>query len=755
MTTVDSDSSGTNTALRRYKFREAVLSDIGLRRNENQDAYGIAHTAGTSLFVVADGMGGARGGATASAMAIHVIINNAIKQNGLITRPSLKDAIEKANAAIYRRSKDDEDLSGMGTTVVALAFVNECAIVAHVGDSRIYRFRDGEIVQLTHDHTLVQELVDSGAIPKEEAENHPIAHMLTRSLGPTPHVEVEIQALPDPTQRGDRFLLCSDGLYNLVTEAEIGEHLREFTPAEVVEKLIKLALERGGTDNVTIEALEVVEVDDTSLAVEYPASGEVRFAFSEGVAAPELRSILDDPESGSEVSEDTQRGLPTVGDLSDDEDAALAQVFEDSASGTSVPIVKAASGDSRFRVQASIFFVVALTAGIFGFFLYQYGPARNAASVSSSGVGEVAVSPDGALSSQLQELQTPATSTETTPATAAGIGQMPSSIPSMAVEKKEPTAEEEAQRDFLLALAVPEAPYIQVRDPQVASMEATRPIVWENEQKKVEELLSSNRSSSSSAMVPSASSGVTALLSKEEKLFLLQEKATLRDRIADLDSKLRVLGFFSKAEADEVAKQVNQRVQEKGSEIVNVRRQIDELRSETAKWSSRLDLARGRSAIRLAEEVSTDYEELAPVFEAFSRSSERYAKAVDSWQAEPNDVVRATEMGTSGRELQQARVALEQRLTVFVGERVERIGNQLAKLQLEEELTTAQRDQLSRLEGYLKGFTELTPARRKELRDAYYKDRGELAQQLAGLVKQLDDREEIALRLESLKPKSS
>ena len=276
MADVGSDSTQSGAKERRYKFRDAVLSDVGLRRNENQDSFSIVHSSGTSLYVVADGMGGARGGATASSIAVSVIARHAFTDTGMISRPSLKKAIELANTAIFQRSKRDEDLAGMGTTVVALAFVKDVALIAHVGDSRIYHIRVDSVRQLTRDHTLVQELVDSGAIPPEEAESHPIAHMLTRSLGPAEDVEVEIQALGETLEPGDRFLLCSDGLYNLVNEKELLDAVSTKSPQEAVRSLVDLALERGGTDNVTVEIIEVVRGNDDSLQIDYPVNGELK-----------------------------------------------------------------------------------------------------------------------------------------------------------------------------------------------------------------------------------------------------------------------------------------------------------------------------------------------------------------------------------------------------------------------------------------------------------------------------------------------
>ena len=280
--------SGDSSA---FRFDHAVCSDVGRKRNENQDSYGYVRTSAANLFIVADGMGGARGGATASAMAVDVVAKASVESGGSVTEHSLREAIERANDAIFERSRQDEELAGMGTTIVALAVVNDRAIIAHVGDSRIYRYRDRKLTQLTRDHTLVQELVDSGSISPEQAENHPIAHMLTRSLGPAGAVDVETKAIAQPLQVGDRFLLCSDGLYNLVPEGDIEKIFLQDSLEEAAQTLVELANERGGTDNITVELIEVrdPEGQSDSLAageVEFFTSSEVEYSDDSGTPYP-------------------------------------------------------------------------------------------------------------------------------------------------------------------------------------------------------------------------------------------------------------------------------------------------------------------------------------------------------------------------------------------------------------------------------------------------------------------------------------
>ncbi|MCL4140691.1 UNVERIFIED_CONTAM: hypothetical protein GTU68_048588, partial [Idotea baltica] len=734
----------------------AVKTDIGLRRKENQDAYGIAHTAGISFFVVADGMGGARGGATASAIAIQVIVNEAIKQNGIITRPSLKKAVETANDAIYSRSKSDENLQGMGTTVVALAFVNECAIVAHVGDSRIYRLSAGELKQLTRDHTLVQELVDSGALPPEEAENHPIAHMLTRSLGPAAQVEVEIQALAEPTQAGDKFLLCSDGLYNLVTDEEITQHLIDFTPEDANEKLVALALERGGTDNVTVEILEVCDAEDESLSVEYPTDGEMQFIYSEGVAAEDIVGILEQKKSSVDVEdlEDTQR-MPIV---SDDEAAALADVVDDDFSDSQDSLGQPAvvSSGAQIRLQASVFFVVGLTAAIFGFFLYQYSGVKSSPLHLKRIATTPAVQPDGQLALELTTLQDPDKQATTGPDLSTTL---PSQIPSMQGAVQTDAQELSKTQKFLAELLLPDAPAIQVRDPEVAQEKATRPIVWENEESKFQRMLDNQRALNSSnagqeesdiALLNPDSSA--SLLTAEEKRELLRKKRLLRDRISDIDSKLKVLGINSASTAKEVAKLINQKAQEKSSSIVRLRSEIDKIANDAVIWHSRLDLARGRSAVRLAEEIVEEDKSLQPVFRSYSRACERYSVALAQWQSDPNDAEFAAQMGSGARECEQARVALEQSLAVFVMDRIAKLDSDISESRLSEDFLTIDRDQLSRFEGYLKGYTKLSAVRKKELRDGYYRERGKFAETLNDIRDKLSDSREVKLLLEQYRP---
>lgn len=233
-------------------------TDVGMRREENQDSYGIISGDRFRLHIVADGMGGVQGGAVASNLAISTI-ENLLKNRGDCSQVEFLKAAHAANEAIHIRGKDDPALAGMGTTLVALLFTPGAMFVAHVGDSRAYLIRSGEISQLTEDHTLVQELVRSGAITEEQAQHHPVSHMLTRSMGPSPQIEVDCELFPGGVKPKDMFLLCSDGLYNLVKPSEIADIVSTNSTDDAVQMLIDLANERGGTDNITVLIVSVGE----------------------------------------------------------------------------------------------------------------------------------------------------------------------------------------------------------------------------------------------------------------------------------------------------------------------------------------------------------------------------------------------------------------------------------------------------------------------------------------------------------------
>jgi protein phosphatase len=225
-------------------------------RSTNDDNYMARDDVG--LWAVADGMGGHRGGDVASAIACETLGHSFSDR----TVDGLIDAIERANEAVYETAAGDPELTGMGTTMVALAVVDEhgdeVLAIANVGDSRVYRYSAGLLEQLTDDHSLVADLVREGTLSPEEAAVHPQRNIVTRALGVNDRVPVDTLTV-DPVV-GDRYLLCSDGLFNEVAEAGIAAVLRQVDdPAEAADQLVRLAVEGGGRDNVTVVVVDVVD----------------------------------------------------------------------------------------------------------------------------------------------------------------------------------------------------------------------------------------------------------------------------------------------------------------------------------------------------------------------------------------------------------------------------------------------------------------------------------------------------------------
>ncbi|MEU1973242.1 PP2C family serine/threonine-protein phosphatase [Microbacterium sp. NPDC019599] len=237
-----------------FQGSSAAISHTGKVRSNNQDS----GYAGSNLFVVADGMGGHAGGDVASSLAIARLqtLDQPFESTSQAER-ALRDSIADAAGELSDTVRIRPELAGMGTTVSALVMVDQYAVIAHIGDSRIYLYRDETLTQITTDHTFVQRLVDSGRITPEEARYHPRRSVLMRVLGDMDS-DPEVDTFIMPTQPGDRWLLCSDGLSGVVDEAHMGKALSHgLPPGRTADNLLKQALDGGAPDNVTIVLVDV------------------------------------------------------------------------------------------------------------------------------------------------------------------------------------------------------------------------------------------------------------------------------------------------------------------------------------------------------------------------------------------------------------------------------------------------------------------------------------------------------------------
>jgi serine/threonine protein phosphatase PrpC len=262
----------------------ASCTDPGMVRSHNEDS--IATDAAYGLVVLADGMGGYNAGEVASGMATSVIVSemrqvlestqpNQIdpRTNQTIAARLLREQVLRANSAIYQAAQNQPQYAGMGTTLVASLFYDNRVLVAHLGDSRLYLLRDGGLRQVTRDHSLLQEQIDSGLLTLEQAKNAQHKNLVTKALGIDPSVEPEIHEYP--TRPGDIYLLCSDGLCDMVDDEEIGATLQALggNLKLAAQQLVQMANDNGGRDNVSVILVRVLR--------EYPgARGVIAKVFA-------------------------------------------------------------------------------------------------------------------------------------------------------------------------------------------------------------------------------------------------------------------------------------------------------------------------------------------------------------------------------------------------------------------------------------------------------------------------------------------
>jgi protein phosphatase len=264
------------------KLVHVEVTDVGKVRDHNEDAIGSEPEIG--LWVLADGMGGYNAGEVASGIAVKTIIDLVTKACRTEKRSEvesgtgymrqtivLRDAIHRANKVINQTAQSQPQCEGMGTTLVACLFYDDKVSVAHVGDSRLYRMRDNRFEQITMDHSLLQELVDRGFYSQEEAQRSTNKNYVTRALGVDLNVEIEVQEVE--ARKGDYFLMCSDGLPDMVEDEDIHLTINTFDSdvKTIGEQLIKLTNDNGGRDNVSVV---IVRVND-----EFPANAGIFTKF--------------------------------------------------------------------------------------------------------------------------------------------------------------------------------------------------------------------------------------------------------------------------------------------------------------------------------------------------------------------------------------------------------------------------------------------------------------------------------------------
>lgn len=243
----------------------AGLSDVGCQRDNNEDSYAYWEPEDEAVFqrlgrlaIIADGMGGTEGGQHASRIAVETLLESyQVSDSTDEPQQRLINAFADANACVHHKAQENPALRGMGTTLTAFALVADHLYFAHVGDSRLYLVRAGESRMLTHDHSLVARLVENGMVRPEDAEHHPQKHVLTAAIGVTDAVQPDVPVGPVLLERGDILLLCTDGLWGQMSDAEMAGLLSSKPPVAACRALVELAKKRGGPDNITLQVARV------------------------------------------------------------------------------------------------------------------------------------------------------------------------------------------------------------------------------------------------------------------------------------------------------------------------------------------------------------------------------------------------------------------------------------------------------------------------------------------------------------------
>ena len=657
----------------------AAETHVGMRREENQDTFGVLSSPDFQIYLVADGMGGVKGGAIASNLAIEVFAES-ITTTSLAGGEDLVSAARAVNHRIYERGSETEELKGMGTTIVGLAFSNEQTFVFHVGDSRAYLLRGGDIVQLTSDHTLVNELVRSGAMSADQADRSPVSHMLTRSLGPSREVLVDCVPLTNAPIGGDIFLLCSDGLYNLVDPEEMAAVVSEFPLEEAARKLIGLANHRGGTDNITVILLRVDEgfggdsagLDRQALGLPLEAPSTAAAppmvdlpGFPEPEAVARLEGASQEPmKELSSGAASASQGIALEARLSLDRlRESLQGVMDENASKEALGAAavnghrgavhdeelqeepsnyesadRVPGGEKPTRYRTSFRFLAVLVLGfVAGTAVAIWWVARPKSETSGATTTNTGGS---AVSQQLSEALAPDAPPHDEPPP--GVAQAP-----------RPTAGSEAG-------AVTEA---SVPRPAVESPAAIPPPVKEPEK------------STAAAMKHGEGDPFDGSTGSEDRQHLGLRLQSVTTRLKTVDEKLQQLDEPIGKETGNILNSSREAINSLQVRVAQLQGEMERAERKLSVWFRRRDELREKSPVNMAREVAVSSDKVKKLKAEFEEATYRYLKAVEDQRYNPRD----QELGAkTARLVAERRTALDS-LSTAISEEINRFIDEASR----------------------------------------------------------------------------
>ncbi len=241
------------------RYIHISLSKIGLKRLDNEDAFGIFNIENGLLAVVCDGLGGNKAGEVASQLTVKTIGETFSEFKNVDFLERIKQAIAEANRIVHEKSSNEIDLNGMATTVEVLFIKDDTAYWGHVGDSRIYNLKNGKLKQITKDHSLVQKLVDEGYLTLKEAENHPNKNIIMRALGDSYNIDIDLSKQKLNSKDDIKFFICTDGVTSVLTDTELQEILRNKDPEFISNQLSQIIEEKGAPDNYTFVLITKID----------------------------------------------------------------------------------------------------------------------------------------------------------------------------------------------------------------------------------------------------------------------------------------------------------------------------------------------------------------------------------------------------------------------------------------------------------------------------------------------------------------
>lgn len=727
----------------------AMSSNVGLQRSENQDSFAFAQTSHAALFVVADGMGGARGGGTASAMAVNLISSQAFDSTGQIVEEQILKAINLSNQVIFTRSKIEPHLHGMGTTVVAIAIVQDKMLVAHVGDSRAYLFRAGKLYQLTKDHTLVQELIDNGAIDPENAESYPISHMLTRSLGPLEEVKVDVTVYPYP-EAGDKFLLCSDGLYNHLKENEIEEILLTSSGKLALIELEQAALDDGGTDNLT---MHLIEFKDAQIPEDQKKNlnGSVdRYIYSEidvsKIQGKPFSSYVDSVLSGEILKSLPKEESENVTKLDEasmsKEQDTLAEVFGDEV---------ATKRNYTQVVLAVVFFLVVATVS--AIWKKQSGESKKIEvvnNITTTTLVNKESSTDAVAAKE--EIITENTSNEVSAVKTTefeNIAKLKEELPSTEDEyfeeefvldedsKKLITEETALASDYFIATS----PSISVGGGSLSDALPDQKINWKQEKNLLKVITSSEQEK-----IEAQKESIPQLRTLEENKELANKKQELRDKISDIDLKISILFYENTKQAQFKSVGLAKSVENSEKALVLLEDELKREQEKQKSWMYFSTKLEQEPLLKLADSIYHLSPEVRQKRKAYSELTENYLSAVEAWQNNPKDSRASSMMNLMSKEIKSRKLELENEVTAAVQRGIVTSLENIKSIKFKISLIAIRKDRISRQVGFLKAFIATSKSKIREYQNKLLKDRKGLLEELKNIRDGFSDEDELAFR---------